>query len=67
VSRRIELLGVRPNHPGRGEPSYIELNVALAYLRGEPVESIVLTPAEAVLLIEQLAIAIRATDAKGQR
>lgn len=61
MTRKIQVLGVRPNHPGRGEPSRIELNLILSYLRGEPVETVVLTPAEAIVLIEQLALAIRVT------
>lgn len=62
MSRAIDVLGVHPRHPGRGEPSVIELAVALSYLRGAPIEVVVLSPARAVKLIEQLALAIRVTS-----
>jgi len=67
TKRKISVLGVRPNHPGRGEASFIELNLVLWYLRGEPIESVVLTTQEAVSLIEQLALAVRVTNGWGPR
>ena len=62
MSRRIAILGVRPVHPGRKEPSRIEMAVVLHYLKGEPVENIVLTRKQATVLIERLAWSILATD-----
>jgi hypothetical protein len=62
MSRTVEILNVTPRHPGRGEPSEIVMAVVLRYLRGEPVEAVVLTRQKAVELIEQLARAIRATE-----
>ena len=60
--RRIVLLGARAAHSGRpGEPSYIELNLVLEYLKGEPIANIVLTPHEALRLAEQLLTAERVT------
>jgi hypothetical protein len=60
--RSIKMLGVRPAHPGRGEPSYIQIAVVLSHLKGEPVVTTVLSPAEAIRMIEQLAQAIRVTE-----
>lgn len=59
---RVEIMGVHPIHPGRGEPSRIEAAIVLRHLRAEPVVTVILTPAKAIELIEQLAIAIRVTD-----
>lgn len=58
-ARDIRILGVRANHPGRGEPSYISLDVALSYLRGEPVEHVRLSVDETADLIAQAATALR--------
>jgi hypothetical protein len=57
--KRISVLAIRPVHPNRGEPSYIELAVVLDYLKGAPVASVRLTPAQAIRLIEQAAMAVR--------
>jgi hypothetical protein len=62
MKREIQVLGVRPYHPGRGEPSRIALNLMLKYLRGTPIEVVVVSPNEAIRLIEQLAVAIRVTQ-----
>ena len=59
MNRNIEVLNVTPRHPGRGEPSQIELALVLRYLKGQPVEIVVLTPEKAIELIEQLAHAVR--------
>lgn len=61
VNRSITVHGVTPNHRGRGEPSYIELVLILDYLKGAPMESIVISPTKALRLIEELALALRAT------
>ena len=67
MSRDVRVLGVGPVHPGRGEPSRIVLHVHLAYLKGEPIESVVISPEQAVRLIEQLAQALRVTAAGALR
>lgn len=59
--KRVSILGIRPVHPGRGEPSYIEANVALEYLKGTPIVGIRIEPAQAVELIRQLAVAHQVT------
>ena len=61
MSRSIEVLGVNPVHPGPGKPSRIEMTVVLRYLKGEPIEFVVISPQQAMSLIEQLAKAVRVT------
>ncbi len=60
-NRTVTVLNVHPVHPGRGEDSYIEVVVALDYLQGVPIAVDVLSPESALILIEQLARAVRAT------
>lgn len=55
----MSLIGIRPVHPGRGEPSRIELNVVHEGLQGMPVSGIVLTPYEALKLAEEALHAAR--------
>lgn len=57
---RIRLHSIRPVHP-RGEPSYIAAMLELTYLKNEPVVEVRVTPEQAVLFIEQLAMAVRVT------
>jgi hypothetical protein len=61
AARHVTVLNVHPVHPGRGEASYIEIVVALDYLKGVPIAVDVLYPESALVLIEQLARAIRST------
>ena len=61
MSRSIEILSVNPVHPGPGKPSRIEMAVALDYLKDRPIEFIVISPRDAISLIEQLARAVRVT------
>ncbi len=55
--KQIKVLGIRPVHR-RGESSYIELSVVLAYLKDEPVASVTLSVDDALRLIEQAAKAV---------
>lgn len=50
----VRLLNFRPVHH-RGASSRIEVAIELTYLRGQPVEFVVITPERALELIEQLA------------
>jgi hypothetical protein len=61
VTRELRAVRVGPVHPGRGEPSYIELVALPAWLKSDQYVTARLTPAEAILLIEQLAMAVRVT------
>jgi hypothetical protein len=61
--KRISLLGIHPVHPGRGEPSRIELTVILDYLKGGQAAKVVLTPGQALKLAED---AVRAARSVGE-
>lgn len=54
-------VAVGPVHPGRGVPSYIELRAIPGWLKSDYYATARLTPEQAVLLIEQLAMAVRVT------
>lgn len=62
MSRNIRILGARPNHPGRGQPAYVTLHLVLEYLKGEPVESIEISPYVARKLAEDLLVAARLVE-----
>lgn len=59
VERKVRILGIQPDHPGRGEPSRIVANVALDYIKGEPVVPLVLSVEDALALSEQALHAAR--------
>jgi hypothetical protein len=59
VDRKITLHGVHPVHPGRSEPSRIELLLILDYIKGAPIVAIEISHEKALSLIEQLAFSAR--------
>lgn len=61
-TRRITVLNVTPVHPGRGEPSHIEMCLVLEHLKARPVVCVRITSEQAIRLIEQLALAVRVTS-----
>jgi hypothetical protein len=68
MSKAITVLHAGPQHPGRGQPSRIELALRLDYLKGRPVEAIELSPYVARKLAEELIIAARIVeDANNKR
>lgn len=60
--KTIRVLNAGPVHPGRGEPSRIELRVTLDWLKGTPVATATLSPRQALSLIGQLVQAVNITD-----
>ena len=63
--RDIRVMGIRINHPGRGEPSYITLDLVLEYLKGQPVEQVRISPYVARRLAEDALIAARIAEENG--
>lgn len=64
AERKITLMGINPVHPGRGEPSSIELTLVLDYIKGTPVVSVPLTGKQALRLAEQAVMAVRVVTLK---
>lgn len=62
TERAIRVHAVHPVHPGRGEPSHIEMTLILDYIKGTPVVSVRLPFRKALELLEQLATAVRITQ-----
>lgn len=59
--KSLRNIDVGPVHPGRGESSYIELRAIPEWLKGNVFATARLTPEQAILLIERLAMAVRVT------
>lgn len=59
--KTLQGIVVSPVHNREGRPSYIELRALPEWIKGDWYVTAVLTPAEAIRLIEQLAYAIRVT------
>lgn len=68
--RGIEVMHASPLHPGRGEPSRIQLYLILRGLKGEPVDTVDIPPERALELAEELlrsARVVMAANAKAGR
>lgn len=57
--KEIRVHGVSPVHPGRGEPSRIEMILILDYLKGSPIAVVEISPRKALIMAEELVRAAR--------